>query len=164
MEVSCHSDQNILQKMMVNKSSKELSISETGAYNCLRDSREGWLVTNSLNMVWDCWERNWLWLTCEKNHDFSFRTVLVFLSGLVGASVHSEAFRFTHICILGLSLFLLLSKILILFSWASAATFICATSFSISLSASSTGGLKRSIKVQMLWSVEGSSFSVESKW
>lgn len=53
-EVGCHSDQNILQKMMVNKTSKELSVSETACDNCLRDCTVVRLVTSNLNMAWEC--------------------------------------------------------------------------------------------------------------
>lgn len=53
-EVGCHSDQNILQKMMANKTSKELSVSETVVDNCLRDCKVVRLVTSNLNMAWEC--------------------------------------------------------------------------------------------------------------
>jgi len=52
----------------------------------------------------------------QKNHDFSLRTALVFLVGLLGASVHSEAFLLMLNIVLGLSLFLLAIKIFSLFS------------------------------------------------
>lgn len=52
----------------------------------------------------------------QKNHDFSLRTALVFLVGLLGASVHSEAFLLMLNTVLGLSLFLLAIKIFSLFS------------------------------------------------
>lgn len=95
----------------------------------------------------------------KKDHDFSFRTVLVFLRGLLGASVHSEIFLLRARMVLGLSLFLLWSKFFILSSCSRAAFCICRISFSAPLSGSSIDEVKRSINVLMLWLVEGKSFS-----